>query len=928
MATVFCRVTADLSEEFVQLFPHQFDFHGLLERIAEDAGVTVSSSDSRIQNATAYCLQGLWPGMEKAYNMLVCVHGSMTSLRCEQESAVLQGSRPFSALVEAAEAISRGADFQEQVENEVALIKHSLMKESLRTLDDGQIQEPAGQTRNLNDANGELNSAVFESADNFTKFREKEEQRAVLNLESAEIRGHERLIDTEDLEYAEKRPFSDLKDSAENELTRKAINEEIGQEIQCKKETTLNPKLVRVLRSSDSTRVSDSDSKKIVLVKKKQTRGSVKEKTSPEHRTVVQKKKTPSKVKSEKDETCANQLKVSSMVSYEPKPVQAETEKTGQKKTPLVVQSSVGTQSGTGAENLENLSCEYCDFVAVNRKAFSDHTQRLHLAKPSKCDVCDKVFPNERYMKRHRDTHGERSHRCGHCGKVYKVQKALRNHVKKHDINYKPPEFQCDMCQKSFCNSYILECHKKSEHLGLKRSFLCSTCGKSFTTKHTLQQHVNVHIGARPYKCDKCDKAFCYESALRDHKFIHDGIKKFICSDPLCNKAFRQRSALKMHEKIHRAEKEFVCSECGRGFTQKQALQRHIRAHKGDKPFWCKLCLRSFGDAAIIRRHMILVHKIHKDPSSWREDIVLKVPVLEEESNDKTDNQMETTADGPIRTTLESAEADSVVAVTQVENQHVKKQGLKTPSKMSVSQGVLPSVSEVNNRYNKAFECVPVQILQVPVADHYQTADFPTHKGGANVDNSPQDIAGHYPVNVLQPNVDSHGEVLNYEYIVTDHDDTPYEQLARASEIDHTDYTKAPLADKAIENIRITQMAKNPKSQELDTGLGLVDTVTATHLTDGTREIALPEVSTVFAGTSSQDDLPAVVPRSFDQTVTGTRQEVLTAEKIIDIAKRLQEVETVVTDNQQIQALYSYYSALASQYYNVPVAQYNSSNQE
>ena len=39
MTTVFCRVTADLSEDFVQLFPHQFDFHGLLERIAEDAGV-------------------------------------------------------------------------------------------------------------------------------------------------------------------------------------------------------------------------------------------------------------------------------------------------------------------------------------------------------------------------------------------------------------------------------------------------------------------------------------------------------------------------------------------------------------------------------------------------------------------------------------------------------------------------------------------------------------------------------------------------------------------------------------------------------------------------------------------------------------------------------------------------------------------------
>ena len=77
-----------------------------------------------MQNETSYCLQGLWPEMEKAHNMLLAyVYGSV--MRCDQESPISQGSRPFSALVEAAEAMSRGADLQEQIEKELILTKDS-----------------------------------------------------------------------------------------------------------------------------------------------------------------------------------------------------------------------------------------------------------------------------------------------------------------------------------------------------------------------------------------------------------------------------------------------------------------------------------------------------------------------------------------------------------------------------------------------------------------------------------------------------------------------------------------------------------------------------------------------------------------------------------------------------------------------------------
>ena len=286
--------------------------------------------------------------------------------------------------------------------------------------------------------------------------------------------------------------------------------------------------------------------------------------------------------------------------------------------------------------------CQECDLVAKSRNALADHVSKVHLSCPTKCDICNKVFPNIRYMKRHRASHVEPQHCCDICGKMYKIKKAMLDHKKTHDKNYVRPCFNCHLCSKNFCNRYILDCHIKAEHLGQKKSYLCSVCGKSFTTRHSLAEHSNAHTGAKPHVCDLCGKGFTYESALRDHKFTHANNKQFVCN--LCNKSFNQRSGLKMHLRIHADEKKFVCSDCGRSFTQKQALQRHFRVHKGEKPFICKLCSRSFTDASIIRRHLILVHKINKDAKSWREDIICQVKSaknyhVEKITDDENDTQ-------------------------------------------------------------------------------------------------------------------------------------------------------------------------------------------------------------------------------------------------------------------------------------------------
>ena len=884
MTTVFCRVTAELSKDFVQLFPHQFDFQGLLQKISEDSGVAVSTSDSLVQNDSNrdYILQGLWPAIEQAHNMLLTLAYSSVG-RCEQESQISPGSRPFSALVEAAEAMSRGAELQQQVENELAIIKNSTLNDSFSSASDIPVSLNTISTHDIS----------------YTTFNQEKSVMGIystpLNTHSDEKHNEHELHDISSMTTKDSKgdTISQPVESTHTDIIHEIIAESSKEN---EPDETTEATEIHVYLANNSTDdnlrnketndtfMSNSETEKSVPVKKRQKRTvtqQTEQSTSPKNRY------------NRKTKLMINQSDVKM-----PPEIENNLVKSDDNKSPA--RNDAGTQGKPETE--ESFACEfdYCRFVAKNRKAYTDHTQRIHFSEPSQCDICNKVFANERYMKRHQAIHCDAKYPCGKCDKVYKIYRALENHQKTHDPDYKPPEFQCETCSKSFCTNYLLLCHKKSEHLGQKKSFLCSVCGKSFTTKHTLQQHVNVHTGARPYSCEICSSSFSYESALRDHKNIHYQTKKFTCSYTACNKSFLQRSALKMHEKIHREEKDFLCKECGRGFTQKQALQRHIRAHKGHKAFTCKLCSRSFGDPSIVRRHLILVHKIHKDVNSWREDVIISNKENENENNE--DEESENSGDKVTQTDPASDESIHVVSVIPTQNvqstNHIKGQPvlhITTPRELG----------------HKLYEAVPVQVIQTSgVSEHYTAAQvtktdnlFPKK---TNIDSIREQQALEYPVvNLVQSeSAKSTGDILNYEYVLPPNN-PPYDDLTNSTEIDHSGYTK---------------IASNQQTGDIraEGSLSLADPTAVAQLIETTREIPvlpmIPEVSTVLAGPSTQDGL----------TLAGAevkvRPEVLTAEKIMEIVKQLQETDLGMMDPQQMQTLYSYYNALATQYFSL--AQY------
>jgi uncharacterized Zn-finger protein len=268
----------------------------------------------------------------------------------------------------------------------------------------------------------------------------------------------------------------------------------------------------------------------------------------------------------------------------------------------------------------KNIPCQVkdCVFVAKMKHNMIEHYARMHSVKNLKCKFCDTLFSLYRDLKRHLKHHSIQFP-CEKCGKIYRSLRTFNEHKKTHEDDFVKPEHECTTCGKKFSTKYVLKYHVKSEHMGLKKSFICPTCGKSFTQKQSYVMHANVHLGFRPFICEVCGVSFSYEKSLREHKYMHKEGKNFKCE--ICGKHFKQPSALGTHMKIHKETKDYLCKICGKGFTQRQALLRHERVHSGDKPFTCTICSRTFNDASIIRRHMIMVHKINsKDWKSFSQN--------------------------------------------------------------------------------------------------------------------------------------------------------------------------------------------------------------------------------------------------------------------------------------------------------------------
>jgi len=134
--------------------------------------------------------------------------------------------------------------------------------------------------------------------------------------------------------------------------------------------------------------------------------------------------------------------------------------------------------------------------------------------------------------------------------------------------------------------------------------YRCSVCNLQLSSEFKLQDHMNLHTGARPYSCAECGKRFCQIYSYRIHLRTHARTKVDLCRCRVCLLDFMSHKDLRVHLSRTHFENEFYeCDLCKRVFTSLRACEYHVRFPKCQLDVLCEMCGRSFSTPKSLARH-------------------------------------------------------------------------------------------------------------------------------------------------------------------------------------------------------------------------------------------------------------------------------------------------------------------------------------
>ncbi|XP_011365344.1 ras-responsive element-binding protein 1 isoform X3 [Pteropus vampyrus] len=211
--------------------------------------------------------------------------------------------------------------------------------------------------------------------------------------------------------------------------------------------------------------------------------------------------------------------------------------------------------------------------------------------------------PN-RIGRRNQETKEEKSsYNCPLCEKICTTQHQLTMHIRQHNTDTGGADHSCSICGKSLSSASSLDRHMLV-HSG-ERPYKCTVCGQSFTTNGNMHRHMKIHE-----KDPNSATAAAPPSPLKrrrlssKRKLSHDAESEK--EDPAPAKKMVEDGKSGDLEK--KADEVFHCPVCFKEFVCKYGLETHMETHS-DNPLRCDICCITFRTHRGLLRHNALVHK-------------------------------------------------------------------------------------------------------------------------------------------------------------------------------------------------------------------------------------------------------------------------------------------------------------------------------
>ncbi|KAM9710765.1 uncharacterized protein znf142 [Menidia menidia] len=270
--------------------------------------------------------------------------------------------------------------------------------------------------------------------------------------------------------------------------------------------------------------------------------------------------------------------------------------------------------------------CPLCEYSAVERNAVRRHLLSVHPdqaeegahAQAYLCPACGQSFHQSRALKAHMKTHnvlldskplacfletcsfqsgqrkellrhaseahGLQAAACRHhaCGAVFRSRPDMEAHYRTH-LTY-----HCSECAFSCSNKALFLQHRRHGHPG-ERKLRCGFCPFATFNPVEFEQHTgHLHANEKTHRCPQCSYVTAHKRGLKRHLLLHSGEKPHKCT--LCDFRCRDESYLSRHMLTHSDDKNFMCTECGYVTKWKHYLNVHMRKHAGDLRYSCDQC--------------------------------------------------------------------------------------------------------------------------------------------------------------------------------------------------------------------------------------------------------------------------------------------------------------------------------------------------